>query len=194
MNLPFAICNPLFKDFYESWVDTNFSNESLKDVILRYETEILKIKERFNKYSHKLLEGQFYSEYFKSILKKSICSLIDYSNAHNDINCFLPECQIIKDVDSAISKTLVETELIPLERDKLLLAYIKSFIAICNNEIGQAKEMLENCIKMTNELGESYRLCLKHNLKNLSTITHIKWYSPNESYSLTDYLVDCRFW
>lgn len=150
--------------------------------------------ERFNKYSHKLLEGQFYSEYFKSILKKSICSLIDYSNAHNDINCFLPECQIIKDVDSAISKTLVETELIPLERDKLLLAYIKSFIAICNNEIGQAKEMLENCIKMTNELGESYRLCLKHNLKNLSTITHIKWYSPNESYSLTDYLVDCRFW
>lgn len=150
--------------------------------------------EKFNDYSNKLLEGQFYSEYFKSILKKSICSLIDYSNAHQDINCFSSKCQIIKDVDAVILKNLMETKLIPSERDNLLLTYIKSFIAICNNEIKQAKEMLENGIKITRELGESYQLCLKHNLKNASNITHIKWFSPNETYNPTDFIVDCRFW
>lgn len=150
--------------------------------------------QKFNYYSQKLIDGQFYSEYFKSILKKSICELINYSNTNKNVNCFSMECQIIQDVDSAISKTLLKTELIPLERDKLLMAYVKSFIAICNNEYEQAKEMLEGSVKLTNKLGESYQFCLKHNLKNLSTITHIKWYSPTESYSQTDYLVDCRFW
>ncbi len=148
----------------------------------------------FNVYSQKLFEGQFYSEYFKSVLKKSICSLIHYSITNKDIDCFSSECQIIRDVDSDISKALLETELIPLERDKLLLSYIKSFISLCNNDIGQAKEILENSLETTSKLGDSYQLCLKHNLENLSTITHIKWYSPNENPSPSDYLVDCRFW
>ena len=148
----------------------------------------------FYDYSKKLLAGKFYSEYFKSVLKRCVCSLISYSKLYEEENCFSPGCQIIKDIEADISQALLETELLPLPRDRLLLSYLKAFFAICERENTVAQEILENGLALTSELGESYSFCIQHNLNNLSTVTHIKWYSKSTDISENDYLVDCRFW
>lgn len=164
--------NAVFENIFNNTFNTKEFNESLKS----------------------LLDGQFYSEYFKSVMKKSICSIIHYSNLHKNGSCFSPHCQIINDIQTAISKALMDTNLLPKDRDNLLLYYLYSFIDICNGDINHAKEYLEKCLDITNAVGESYKFCINHNLNNISTIKHIKWYSENEEYSSTDFLVDCRFW
>lgn len=145
-----------------------------------------------------LLQGGFYSEYFKAILKRCACRTVflsevasDYGNERDQATC---GAQTYEDALEEISNALIESGLQPEERDLFLLKNLLAYFAIRNHQIDKATEYLVEVDAYVKQAGKSYRSVVAHNLKYMNSITRIAWCTSEKFFDPGTYMLDCRFW
>lgn len=68
------------------------------------------------------------------------------------------------------------------------------YFYILHKEYTLARDCLQNNLSYIQEAGKTYKIPLKHNIKNLETIQTVEWFQNNKSYSHNVYILESRFW
>lgn len=163
--------------------------EVLKSIVANdYDSQVLQRLEE------QLLTSGFLSEYFKTVMKRTACRLVDYATLENGSILFPPDAQIFQDIEDALQNCLIATQLRPRGRELLLMNYIKAFISVRHGKVEQAKELLETCSSILTAAGKSYQEAINHDLAHLEEIKTIAWYTSQSILRDDTFFIDCRFW
>lgn len=160
-----------------------------------------------NMYSHwkmdpfivKLLQGGFYSEYFKAVLKRCACQLVSISQKEKDIRnskiTGLPDgAAFIETAQAELSSALLETGLQPSERCLFLLNVLRAYFSVCTGNFENSVSYLVDTEIYVREAGESYHRIIRHNMQHISEVMHIAWATENIALAPNTYYLDSRFW
>ncbi len=153
----------------------------------RYESK------RFSLAKQELWAGGFLSEYFKAVVKDSVCKLIEFSTLIGDEG-FCADTQIISDVETAMQNALIETRLLPQQRELVLWNYLRAFISACRGDYSIAREYISASIEVMKHAGASYLVALRHNYDHIETVRNIAWCTHQSAMDPGAFLVDCRLW
>lgn len=148
----------------------------------------------FQKLKEKLLQNGFLSEYFKAVMKHTVCKWVDYAAAGYGSTVFEPNAQIFLDFEAELQECLLTTQLCPSGRELLLLNYIKAFIAARRNKLEQARDLLNACASILQEAGSTYQISIKHNLAHLEQVKTIAWCTDATKLCNDTFFIDSRFW
>ena len=144
-----------------------------------------------------LFDSQFFSEYFKAVLKYFACKLIDESNFLKSLNLFdinSSKTSTCKEALKAISNSIFASDIKPLGREKYLMESLMAYIYSILEDYENAQLCLDNISKFISAAGETYKIPLNHNIKNIRIVQGISWSTSDIQKSPEDYLLDCRFW
>ncbi|MCM1212489.1 MAG: hypothetical protein NC318_12905 [Blautia sp.] len=155
--------------------------------ILKRQTDYKKFLYEINK----LETHNFLTEYIKSILKMYACRMVDYSRLNNHKKISV---SFMVDIINKIEKIKTEKHIILQNRELYLYNYLMAYFYIVQNEYLDAQACLKSNMDYLKEAGNTYKIPLKHNLKNLETIQRVDWFQNEKKYSKEIYLLDSRFW
>lgn len=148
----------------------------------------------YKKFMHEVEElnrHNFLPEYIKGMLKLYACRMIDYSKINNYKRISV---SFMTDFANQIEKIKTEKRIILKNRELYLYNYLMAYFYIVQNEYAAAEVCLKSNMDYVKEAGNTYKIPLKHNLKNLETIQGIEWFQEGKTYSNKIYLLDSRFW
>lgn len=146
---------------------------------------------RFKNTVEKLYEHNFLPEYIKGLMKMYACRMIDYSRINNEVSISL---NFMEDIVNNIEKVKLENHMILYNRELYLYNFIMGYFYILHKEYTLARDCLQNNLSYIQEAGKTYKIPLKHNIKNLETIQTVEWFQNNKSYSHNVYILESRFW
>lgn len=140
-----------------------------------------------------LHSGNFWSEYFKAIIKESACKLVDFCN-QLDGGHFPPDAQILSDVETELREALIETQIQPHGRELLLWNYLRAFSSAIKGNYSIAQKCLDENIKIMEQAGKSHLVALKHNCRHIESVRRISWATLQSPMDTDVFYLDCRFW
>lgn len=149
----------------------------------------------FNNIAQKLDQCEFTLEYIKTIMKIYACRLIDNNKLFRSFdNVKKHNSSLYDDMISKLQECLLDKQIILQNREKFLYNYLLSYIYICRGQYTFAKKLLLENLEYVKEAGDSYRIPLLHNLKNLRCIKSIHWYQHKQDFDKTIFILESRFW
>lgn len=164
------------------------------NIDLMVNENILKRNVNYKKFMHEVEELNklnFLPEYIKGILKIYACRMIDYSriNSRKRISD-----SFITDFANQIEKIKAKKRIVLKNRELYLYNYLMAYFYIVQNEYAAAEVCLKSNMVYIKGAGDTYKIPLEHNLKNIETIQGIEWFQEGKTYSDKFYLLDSRFW
>lgn len=142
---------------------------------------------------HKLLDGEFLSEYVKAVMKQLVCELIAYSQTCG--NYGVASCaEILSSTERQIQDALMDTGLQLHDREIVMRDSIYAFLAVRRGDYKRAITLLQRAQEILKNAGTSYHKAIQHNLKNAENMIHIAWWTEQTVPEPNTFYVDCRFW
>lgn len=151
-------------------------------------------EEKFNIYALELLNNSFNSEYFKAILKKCACELIEHSTLLLVNNIRQQHSSFYQDIADEISNAILVTKLVPAGRELFLMNNLMAYISVLRDDRINALKYMMPIKDFVSGIGGTYKAIAKHNIDNLKNITHIQWYKSELLINPNLFLLDTRFW
>jgi len=186
--------------FFECYADEHIRRILICkiDLLVFHSITGTKIDEvQFRTLIKKLLDGQFYSESFKALLKYHACKIIETSKCLEQLMSSDSNRLSNITIDAAekeIYSFSLETGIIPSQREKFLFDNLMAYIHVKNGKLLKAIDCLDSICMYVSRAGESYRLIAHHNRSNISSIIKIAWCTDGMVLEQDTFCLDCRFW
>ena len=143
-----------------------------------------------------LYENDFYSEFFKSVLKRSFCDIYEEYSSYESRKQLIVFTERIR---NEVYEAIVKADILIGTRETFLVHSLFGLLSYLEGDIDDAESHLIQILPIIKECGTSYRTILEHNLsilRNTSNETEasLQVFFTDKEMDVEAYWIDPRIW